>query len=211
MPLVAEEVDAIVGGDTHRDTHALEMTASTGATISTLEINNDEAGSADALAWLVEHAPGAVRRTEARRLAIAIRESGHELKDNEKQLAALADKVAPRLQQGGGPISASQAIVSWSHAGRCRSDAAFAALAGASGIPANSSRVVLHRYNRGGDRSLNRALHDVSLTLWRLCPRTHAYIAKRQAEGKGGNEIRRGIKRYVACDLYHSLEASSTA
>ena len=46
-------------GDTHRDTHALEMTAPTGATISTLEVNNDEAGFAEALAWLVEHAPGA--------------------------------------------------------------------------------------------------------------------------------------------------------
>lgn len=59
MPLVAEVVDAVVGGDTHRDTHALEMTAPTGATISALEINNDEAGFAEALAWLVEHAPGA--------------------------------------------------------------------------------------------------------------------------------------------------------
>lgn len=27
MPLVAEVVDAVVGGDTHRDTHALELTA----------------------------------------------------------------------------------------------------------------------------------------------------------------------------------------
>jgi transposase len=59
MPLVAEVVDAVVGADTHRDTHALEMTAPSGATISTLEIDNDEEGFAKALAWLVEHAPGA--------------------------------------------------------------------------------------------------------------------------------------------------------
>ena len=58
MPLVAEVVDAVVGGDTHRDTHVLEMTAPTGASISTLEIDNDDAGYAQALAWLVEHAPG---------------------------------------------------------------------------------------------------------------------------------------------------------
>jgi len=64
--------------------------------------------------------------------------------------------------------------VSWSHTGRCRNDAAFAALAGASPIPAISGRVVRHRYNRGGDRSLNRALHDITLTRWRICPRTHA-------------------------------------
>lgn len=348
MPLVAEVVDAVVGGDTHRDTHALEMTAPTGATISTLAITNDDAGFAKALAWIVQHAPGArvmvglegtrsygiglaraiqtaglvvvevehpkrsdrrrgksdpidahlaalhtlrldadrlptpradgerealrillgarrelttvrtrqinrlrallltgddpdrelargtltdtrltaisrrrsrsaetveqeVRRAEARRLAIAIRDSGHELKDNKKQLASLADKLAPRLRQkvGVGPVSAAQAIVSWSHAGRCRNDAAFAALAGASPIPASSGRVVRHRYNPGGDRSLNRALHDITLTRWRICPRTHAYIAKRQAEGKSDNEIRRSIKRYIARELYRTLEAPS--
>lgn len=58
MSLVAEVVDAVVGGDTHRDTHALEMTAPTGATISTVSVENDEAGFAVALAWIAEHAPG---------------------------------------------------------------------------------------------------------------------------------------------------------
>ena len=59
MPLVAEVVAAVVGGDTPRDTHVLEMTAPAGASISTLEIDNDEGGYARALAWLVEHTPGA--------------------------------------------------------------------------------------------------------------------------------------------------------
>jgi len=48
-------------------------------------------------------------------------------------------------------VSAAQAIVTWSHPGRCRNDAAFAALAGASPIPASSGRTVSYRYNRGGD------------------------------------------------------------
>ena len=46
MPFVAEVIDAVIGGDTHRDTHALEMTAPTGATISTIAIDNDEGGFA---------------------------------------------------------------------------------------------------------------------------------------------------------------------
>lgn len=58
MPLVAEVIDAVIGGDTHRDTHALEMTAPTGATMSTIAIDNDEGGFADALAWIAEHTPG---------------------------------------------------------------------------------------------------------------------------------------------------------
>ena len=56
--MLAEEVDAVIGGDTHRDSHALEMAAPTGATISTLAIGNDETGYADAVAWIAENAPG---------------------------------------------------------------------------------------------------------------------------------------------------------
>ncbi len=56
--MLAEEVDAVIGGDTHRDSHALEMTAPTGATISTTAIGNDEVGYADAVAWIAENAPG---------------------------------------------------------------------------------------------------------------------------------------------------------
>lgn len=33
MPLLAEVVDAFGGGDIHRDTHTLELTAPTGVTI----------------------------------------------------------------------------------------------------------------------------------------------------------------------------------
>ena len=44
MPLVAEVIDAVIGGDTHRDTHVLEITAPTGATISTIAIDNPPAG-----------------------------------------------------------------------------------------------------------------------------------------------------------------------
>jgi transposase len=86
-------------------------------------------------------------------------------------------EICVRRRPGVGPVSAAQAIVSWSHRGRCRNDAAFAALAGSSPIPASSGRTVRHRLNCGGDRQLNRALHDITLTRWRVDPRTHTYIA----------------------------------
>jgi transposase len=156
----------------------------------------------------------AVRRAEARRLALAIRAADRELTGNNKQLAALVTGLAPTLldRTGIGPVSAGQAIVSWSHPGRCHTEAAYAALAGASPLPASSGRTVRHRLNYGGDRALNRALnralHDIALTRWRCCPRTHAYIAKRRAEGKTDNEIRRCLKRYIARELYRALNAS---
>src|ERR671938_471289 len=58
MPMLAETIDAVVGGDTHRDSHALEIASPTGTPIATLEIDNDDLGFAKALAWIVTHAPG---------------------------------------------------------------------------------------------------------------------------------------------------------
>jgi transposase len=144
---------------------------------------------------------------------LGIRETDRALLENKKQLAALVTELAPDLltKVGIGPVSAAQAIVSWSHHGRCRNDAAFAALAGASPIPASSGRTIRYRLNRGGDRQLNRAPHDIVLTRWRVCPHTHAYIAKRRAQGKTDNEIRRQLKRYIARELYRTLNTPLTA
>jgi hypothetical protein len=60
-------------------------------------------------------------------------------------------------------------IVSFSHPGRCRSDAAFAALAGTSALQASSGQTVRHRLNRG-DRALNSALHIIATIRMRSCP-----------------------------------------
>lgn len=62
---------------------------------------------------------------------------------------------------GVGPVTAAIVIVSWSHPGRVRSEAAFAALAGTCPIPASSGNTSRHRLDRGGDRRLNWALHTI--------------------------------------------------
>jgi transposase len=155
----------------------------------------------------------AVRRAEAHRLVLGIRETDRALVENKKQLAALVTELAPDLltKVSIGPVSAAQATVSCSHRGRCRNDTAFAALAGASPIPASSGRTIRYRLNRGGDHQLNRALHDIVLTHWRVCPRTHAYIAKQRAQGTTDNEIRRQLKRYITRELYRTLNTPLTA
>ncbi|MGH3997206.1 MAG: IS110 family transposase, partial [Pseudonocardiaceae bacterium] len=56
--MLAELVDAVVGVDTHRDTHEVEIALPTGTPIATLTISNDSAGFAELLGWIVEHAPG---------------------------------------------------------------------------------------------------------------------------------------------------------
>ena len=94
------------------------------------------------------------------------------------ELERLTAAIAPWLLElfGVGPISAAQLLVSWSHAGRFRSEA-FAALAGANPIPACSGQVVRHRLNRSGDRQLNQALHTIALVRLRDDPETRAYAA----------------------------------
>lgn len=345
MPILAELVDAVIGADTHRDTHTLEMCSPSGATLSTITVANTDAGFTDALTWVAEYAPGpqiaaglegtrsygiglarvlaaagmqvieveqprradrrgrgksdpidahlaalsvlrrevdtlsmpradgareglrillgarrdlvthqtghinqlralllggedpdralargtlpesklasiarrrgtqretveqVIRRRECRRLALAIITSRAELAENKQQLAELVDTMAPGLLElrGVGPVSAAQVIVSWSHPGRCRDDAAFAALGGACPRPASSGRTIRHRLNRGGDRALNRALHDIVKTRCRVCPRTQDYVERRRAEGKSDREIRRCLKRYVARELHREL------
>ncbi|MGN6175276.1 MAG: transposase, partial [Streptosporangiaceae bacterium] len=120
------------------------------------------------------------------RLALALAQARHQLNDNHAQLLAIVNDIAPGLtsRYGVGPVSAAQAIVSFSHPGRCRSEAAFAALGGTSPIPASSGRAIRHRLNRGSDRALNRAIHAIALTRIRNCPRTRAYIPRRTARGE---------------------------
>jgi transposase len=152
----------------------------------------------------------AVRQAEIRRLALALRQARRDLKANHDQLRTIVDDIAPGLtdRYGVGPVTAAQAVVSFSHPGRCRNEAAFAALAGTSPLPASSGRTVRHRLNRSGDRALNCAIHTIALTRTRSCPRTRAYIERRTAEGKTPREIRRCLKRYIARELYRQLTRS---
>jgi transposase len=152
----------------------------------------------------------AVRQAEIRRLALALAQARRQLKDNRSQLLAIVDDIAPGLtgRYGIGPVSAAQAIVSFSHPGRCRNEAAFASLGGTSPIPASSGQTIRHRLNRGGDRALNSAVHTIALCRMRSCARTRAYVARRTAEGKTPREIRRCLKRYIARELYRHLNQS---
>jgi transposase len=125
-----------------------------------------------------------------------------------RQIEALTRKLAPQLldQPGVGPHAAAQLVLSWSHPGRIRSEAAFARLAGAAPIPASSGQTVRHRLDRSGDRKLNRALHLILVTRKRIHPPTIAYIERRIQEGKTRREANRCLKRYLARNLYRLLE-----
>ena len=56
-----------------------------------------------------------------------------------REIETLTEKLAPQLldQPGVGPLLAAQVVLSWSHKGRIRSEAAFARLAGVAPITAS--------------------------------------------------------------------------
>jgi transposase len=348
MPRVADVADAVIGGDTHADTHTLEMVTAAGVVIATTTVTNDRRGFAAVLSFIAAHAPGpgvfiglegtgsygvglrraltaaglpvveveqpskktrrgtgksdpidahraalavlamdldrlptpraggdrealrmllagrremtgtrtrqanalhallitgedadrdlahgrwtqatlttitrrrgpasetreqTVRRTEARRLAAALLALDAQLSENIAMLTTIVRDIAACLldEPGIGPVSAAQAIASFSHPGRCRNDAAFAALAGAAPLPASSGKTQRHRLNHGGDRQLNKALHTIVQTRMRTDPRTRDYVTRRTADGKSKAEIRRCLKRYVARQLHRTLTAA---
>jgi transposase len=108
--------------------------------------------------------------------------------------------MAPGLveaEYGLGMLTAAQLLLSWSHAGRIRSEAAFGMLSGTAPVPVSSGRTDRHRLNRLGDRQLNRALHTIAVSRMRGHPETRAYVQRRRAEGKADREIRRCIS--VCC------------
>jgi transposase len=56
--MLAEVVDAVIGIDTHRDNHEVEIADSRGTPIATMRISNDDAGFTQLLAAVAEVAPG---------------------------------------------------------------------------------------------------------------------------------------------------------
>ena len=134
-----------------------------------------------------------------------------QLADIDPELARLIQEHpagrALLAEPGVGPVVAAQLLISWSHPGRVRSEAAFASLAGVAPLEASSGQRTRHRLNRGGDRALNRALHTVAITRIRC----RAYEARRTLQGKTHRDIRRCLKRTLARHLYRVMEAAAAS
>lgn len=151
-----------------------------------------------------------LRRTQLRVLAEQIHALDRMLKDNLADIRALVQTMCPALlaQPGIGPVTAAIALTAWSHHGRFRSEAAFAALAGVNPVPASSGRTVRHRLNRGGDRTLNAAIHTIAKSRQRCHQPTKDYITRRTAEGRTPPEITRNLKRYIARQIWRIIQAT---
>lgn len=151
-------------------------------------------------------------REEATREAQEIIRRTGELKHNKKGLRKHVKALAAWLldEPGVGPFVAAELLVTWSHKGRIRGEAAFARLGGIAPIPASSGNTTQHRLHRGGDRQLNRALRTTAFNRYYSDPETISYVAKRTQEGKTPEKILRCLKRYIARSLFRKLNANAT-
>jgi transposase len=152
-----------------------------------------------------------VRHTYLRALADQILTLDRHLAANLTDIRTLVTRQCPALLDlpGVGPVTAAIALTTWSHHGRVRNDAAYAALAGTNPIPASSGRTTRHRLNRGGDRTLNAAIHTIAITRRRCHQPTADYIARRTTQGLTPREITRCLKRYITRQLYRTMQATT--
>jgi transposase len=132
----------------------------------------------------------------------------------ETQISQLvATYAAPLLALFGvGPDSASTLLAAaGDNPQRLHSDAAFAALCGASPVEASSGKTIRHRLNRGGDRQANAALYRIVIVRLRWHQPTKDYMARRLAQGKTTKEVIRCLKRYVAREVFAVLNQMTKA
>jgi len=114
-------------------------------------------------------------------------------------------RTAPRLleRHSVGVQTAAQLLVTaGDNPDRLHSEAAFAAVCGASPVEASSGKTIRHRLNRGGDRAANSALWTIANNRLMHDPRSRAYAAKRTAMGNSRKEVLRCLKRAIARELY---------
>lgn len=135
---------------------------------------------------------------------------------------AVLDAQLEQLVGAAAPRTTSLLGISTGHAGQflvtagqnidrlAKGESSFAALCGASPIKASSGKTNRHRLNPGGDRQANTALHLVAVFRLGCCPRTQAYAARRTKAGKDNKDIIRCLKRAIAREVYHALEADLT-
>ncbi len=151
----------------------------------------------------------AIVRLALRELAQRIQHLQAQLKTVVARLHRITKTTAPELVaiQGVGPDVASTLLVTaGDNPHRLRSEASFAALCGASPLPATSGKKQnRHRLNRGGDRHANAALWRIAIVRLSHDQRTRDYLAKRTTDGKNTGEILRCLKRYIAREVFSAL------
>jgi transposase len=131
----------------------------------------------------------------------------------EREISQLIEKLAPTLLAicGCGPLTAAKIVGETAGIERFKSPNAYARHNGTAPLPVWSSNRARHRLSRTGNRQLNAAIHRIALTQAHWHPPAKAMIARRRANGDGGLEALRVLKRRLSDVVYRALRADLTA
>lgn len=152
--------------------------------------------------------PDLATKTALRTLARQYQALTRDLDELRASLEELTVRANPALCSAigvGADVASILLIAAGENADRLHSEAAFAAICGASPIEASSGKHVGHRLNRGGNRQANHALWRIVMTRRNCHQPTRDYVDRRRAEGKSPRHITRCLKRYVAREIYRHL------
>ncbi|MFE7834750.1 IS110 family transposase [Streptomyces sp. NPDC057474] len=130
----------------------------------------------------------------------------------DSQIRRLVTARAPHLLAipGCGVLGAAVLIGEAADATRFVSKAAFARFNGTAPIPVWSGNKVRVRLNRGGNRTVNHALHMIAVTQVRGDGEGAAYFAKQLTVGKTKTEALRLLRRRISDRVYRALLADQT-
>jgi transposase len=164
----------------------------------------------DRLAKDLDAAEGTVARI-ARDLTERCRSLTVEINQLEREITTLVAKLAPSLLAicGCGPLTAAKIVGETAGIDRFKSPDAYARHNGTAPLPLWSSNRARHRLSRTGNRQLNAALHRIALTQVHWHPPAQAMIARRRANGDGGLEALRVLKRRLSDVVYRTLRADA--
>ena len=127
----------------------------------------------------------------------------------------LVRRTVPALlaRPGVGIHSAAQLLITaGGNPERLHSDAAFAALCGASPVEASSGQRQRHRLSRGGDRAANNALWAIANNRMNHDQWTRAFAERRRQEHYDSRkDALRVLKRYIARETFHDHPSRSAA
>jgi len=160
-----------------------------------------------------ETATGETVARLARELLADVRAATARINRLEREIAALAARLAPSLLDlaGCGPLTAAKLVGETAGVRRFRHRAAFARHTGTAPVPVWSGNVVRHRLSRGGNRQLNAALHRIAVTQLQRPGAGQDYLAKRRAAGDTKTEAIRALRRRLSDEVYRRLLADEQA
>jgi transposase len=120
-------------------------------------------------------------------------------------------RAVPKLieRPGIGIHTAAQLLITaGANPDRLHSDAAFAALCGASPVQSSSGQRHRHRLSRGGDRAANSALWTIANNRMIHDQRTREFADRRREQGDSRKDTLRVLKRYIARETFAIIRAA---